>query len=143
MSEYYKQFMMDYSIIILLCLFLTVYIIINYKIISNGNIYNGNVPKTIIITGIIFLLLFVFVSWDNENFDDQIPIIPKYNIVNNINNDNLKQLHIANNSIINNDPKKINYKIINKNNVVSHNSDNENFNIFIPQKNKVKYGIKF
>lgn len=151
-NKYYREIMINYSLIIILCLFLVVYIVINYSIIQEGNIYGGNIPKTIIITGVIFLILYVFLTWDdenNENYEDI--VIPKYKINNKV---------IIKEEPLNSTPKSIlkisnkyNSKYVNENSVdkvekfINKNeiSDNplENSNIFVSQKNRAKFGIKF
>jgi hypothetical protein len=152
--DFCKEIMINHTLIIILCLFLIVYIVINYSLISEGNIYGGNLPKTIIITGVIFLILYVFVIWEEDNSEsmiqDEIEFIPKYKIVNKINiKDNTSELprEVQNKSqpdlIIKN---KYNSKYVKENSSNKHeNSSNkqENSNIFVSQKNKAKFGIKF
>lgn len=158
MEDYtnYKEIMINYSLIIIICLFLVVYIIINYSVIQEGNIYGGNIPKTIIITGIIFLILYIFLIWEDNEQDNQqedMILIPKYKIVNKINikdnRDNEQQL-IKDNNFNTKYTKEI--PINNSNNVTKQNNSlnilensekPENSNIFVPQKNKAKFGIKF
>lgn len=159
-NTYYKEIMINYALIIILCLFLVVYIVINFSVIQEGKIYGGNIPKTIIITGVIFLILYVFLTWEEE---EEIVVIPKYNINNKFNNedkspDSKGNLKIENKyntkyskeQII----KDITNNRINKNNFtnkqelinnIDKSSDNviENSNIFVTQKNKSKFGIKF
>jgi hypothetical protein len=146
--NYCKQIVLNHTLIIILCLFLIVYIVINYNLISEGNIYGGNLPKTIIITGVIFLILYIFIIWDDEEndntqYDEELVLIPKYKIVNKINikeNSPVKEQQIENNY-------KPELKIENKynNKYTKENSSNkqENSNIFISHKNKAKFGIKF
>jgi hypothetical protein len=151
---YYKEIMINYSLIIIICLFLVVYIVINYSIVHDGNIYDGNIPKTIIITGIIFLILYIFLTWEDDN-EEEIVLIPKYKIVNKINiNDNIRDndnnynnKYTKNNpeNFINNNDNKQEY-ITRQNNSVNklEISDKlDHSNIFVPQKNKAKFGIKF
>jgi hypothetical protein len=149
--DYCKQIMINHTLIIILCLFLIVYIVINYSLITEGNIYGGNLPKTIIITGIIFLILYIFITWQDEDNElveqDDIHFIPKYKIVNKINikDDNSAESQEMQQKIQNNlQPENI---IKNKYNSkykkeISSNKF-ENSNIFVPQKNKAKFGIKF
>ena len=149
--DYCKQIMVNHTLIIILCLFLIVYIVINYSLITEGNIYGGNLPKTIIITGIIFLILYIFITWQDEDNElveqDDIHFIPKYKIVNKINikDDNSAESQEMQQKIQNNlQPENI---IKNKYNSkykkeISSNKF-ENSNIFVPQKNKAKFGIKF
>ena len=86
-NNYYREIIINYSLIIILCLFLVVYIVINYSVIQEGNLYGGNIPKTIIITGIIFLILYIFLTLEEEQdvTDTDTLIIPKYRIINKLN----------------------------------------------------------
>ncbi len=141
--DFCKQIMINHTLIIILCLFLIVYIVINYSVISEGNIYRGNLPKSLIITGVIFLILYVFVIWEEDNNElgaqDEIEFIPKYKIVNKIN--------IKENTSESANKSQPELMIKNKynNKYVKENSSNkqENSNIFVSQKNKAKFGIKF
>lgn len=142
-DNYYKEIMINYSLIIILCLFLVVYIVINYSTIQEGNIYGGNIPKTVIITGIIFLILYIFLTWEDgdEEKEEEIVVIPKYKIIN-IRDNEPKDLSKENN--YNNKYYKENP--INKQQIINkeENSDKiENSNIFVPLKNRSKFGIKF
>lgn len=164
-NTYYKEIMINYALIIILCLFLVVYIVINFSVIQEGNIYGGNIPKTIIITGVIFLILYVFLTWEDE---EEIVVIPKYNINNKVNIEDNTPISKGNLKIENKYNTKYSKEqiikdttnnITNKNNIVNKNnitnkqelinniksSDNviENSNIFVTQKNKAKFGIKF
>jgi hypothetical protein len=159
--DYCKQIMINHTLIIILCLFLIIYIVINYSLISEGNIYGGNLPKTIIITGVIFLILYIFVIWednDNDNDNDNnnesiqhndIEFIPKYKIINKINviNDTseLSQQAPDVKNLPQNLPQDLIIKNKYNNKYIKENSNNrqENSNIFISQKNKAKFGIKF
>jgi hypothetical protein len=146
--DFCKQIMINHTLIIILCLFLIVYIVINYSLISEGNIYGGNLPKSIIITGVIFLILYVFIIWEEEEntesmVQDDIEFIPKYKIVNKINiKDNTSesarevQQKLQPELIIKN---KYNSKYVKENS----SNKQENSNIFVSQKNKAKFGIKF
>jgi hypothetical protein len=164
-DNYYKEIMINYSLILILCLFLVVYMVINYSVIQEGNIYGGDIPKTIIITGIIFIILYIFLTWEDndnakeENANEEEFVIPKYKIINKINirDNETKELSKVNNyntkykkdfpvnkqeNFINKQENFINKQenSINK----QENSDKvENSNIFVPQKNKAKFGIKF
>ena len=153
MIDYCKQIMINHTLIIIICLFLIVYIVINYSLISDGNIYGGNLPKTIIITGVIFLILYVFIIWeendDNKELVEQndIEFIPKYKIVNKINikedisesSQEVQQNSQPDFLIKDKYNNKYNSKYIKEN----LNNKQENSNIFVSQKNKAKFGIKF
>lgn len=160
----YKEIMINYSLIIILCLFLVVYFIINYDVIHEGNLYGGNISKSIIITGVIFLILYVFLTWEDEEIEETV-IIPRYKILNNVEiedkarvNNSKGNLKIENkynnkyNTNINdnkNNSKENSLKnsmerndlLINQQ--VSSDDKIQNSNIFVTQKNKAKFGIKF
>ena len=148
MIDYCKQIMINHTLIIILCLFLIVYIVINYSLISNGNIYGGNLSKTIIITGVIFLILYIFIIWeeeDNKELIEQndIEFIPKYKIVNKI---NIKEdISESSQKVQQNSQSEVLIKNKYNSKYVKENLNNkqENSNIFVSQKNKAKFGIKF
>lgn len=145
--DYCRKIMINHVLIIIVCLFLVVYVIINYNLINDGNIYAGNLPKTFIITGVIFLILYVFLIWEDsedlEMQEDDLVFVPKYKIANKI---NIKENTTDKKKILNIKPLQ-ELKIDNKynNKYTKENSSNglENSNIFISNKNKSKFGIKF
>jgi hypothetical protein len=152
----YKEIMINYSLIIIVSLFLVVYFVINYDIVQEGNIYGGNIAKSIMITGAIFLILYIFLTWEDEEIEEEMIIIPKYKINNNIEiNDNSPNNTKANLKIENKYNTKYtkenltnNDDLMNRENLVIEKqdiSDNKlsNSNIFVTQKNKAKFGIKF
>jgi hypothetical protein len=130
--DYCKYVILNHSLILILCLFLVVYLVINYNLINQGNIYSGNLPKTIIVTGIIFLLIYTFVVWDDDEVSNDFVVnVPKYRIVNKLNPvSDLSQKEL-----------KIDNKYNNKYEKESSTSKQEN--IFISNKHKAKFGIKF
>jgi hypothetical protein len=123
-------------------------------VIYEGNVYGGNLPKTFIITGIIFLILYVFLVWDDEEDhesnaqDEDVVFVPKYKIANklNIRENSTDKKQILDTKQIP-DTKQADFTIQNKynNKFVKDNTSNgqENSNIFISNKNKSKFGIKF
>jgi len=149
--DYCRQIMINHVLIIIVCLFLVVYVVINYNLINEGNIYSGNLPKTFIITGVIFLILYVFLIWDDgENSiisekqeEEDVVFVPKYKIANKI---NIKENTTETHQTLNTKPQQ-DFKIENKYNskYTKDNSSNgqENSNIFVSNKNKSKFGIKF
>lgn len=145
--DYCRQIMINHVLIIIVCLFLVVYVVINYNLINQGNIYAGNLPKTFIVTGVIFLILYIFLIWDDSEDlvmqEDDIVFVPKYKITNKI---NIKENTTDKKQIIDVKPQQ-EFKIENKynNKYIKENSSNgqENSNIFISNKNKSKFGIKF
>ena len=155
--DYCREIMINHVLIIIVCLFLVVYVVINYNLINEGNIYAGNLPKTFIITGVIFLILYIFLIWDDgedlavhKEVEEDLIFMPKYKIVNKI---NIKENTTDKIQALNTKPQQ-EFKIENKYNTkyIKENSSNkqensnnkqENSNIFISNKNKSKFGIKF
>lgn len=88
---------------------------------------NNNIRKPLLLALIISLLGYLFVTWDNNSFSEE---IPKYKIVNNRNN------------IIEEQPLIIDlppYKFNSNNNF-----KNDNESIFMSQKQaNARYGLKF
>jgi hypothetical protein len=62
----YKSLFKNYIVLIALIIFVIVYIIINLDAIKLGDIYNGDLTKSLLITGIIVLLSYLFVTWDDD-----------------------------------------------------------------------------
>jgi hypothetical protein len=100
---------------------------------------------------VIFLILYIFIIWQDEDNElsqqDDIHFIPKYKIVNKINikDDNSAESQDFQQKTQNNlQPEHI-IKSKYKSKYIKENSSNkfENSNIFVPQKNKAKFGIKF
>ena len=145
----YKSLFINNLLLITLCLFVVIYIISNYQLIIDGKMFNGNYIKSILITGIIILILYLYATWDdNQNNTDDISIqkfklnnINKNSIIENPTSGKNKYIIINNNdkfNINNNDKSNINNKI-EKNSL----SKLEDTNIFISQKKINKYGLKF
>ena len=79
----YKSILKDYIVLIALCLFVLIYIIINLDVVKRGDIYNGDLTKSILLTAIIILLIYLFVTWDD---DENITYNKNLDINDNINN---------------------------------------------------------
>jgi hypothetical protein len=80
----YKSILKNYIILIALCLFVVIYIIINLDVVKRGDIYNGDLTKSILLTAIIILLIYLFVTWDDDiedtiKYDEPIKIT-KFNL---------------------------------------------------------------
>jgi hypothetical protein len=123
MSSYqdFKSFYQSNILLFIILLFVIIYIIINWTIVSNGKYFGGQYTKPILITGIIFLIIHMLITWDddstndnltndnltnnnptnnnptnnNPTMDDKIINIPKYKFQNNINNNQIKNEIIA------------------------------------------------
>ena len=139
-----KNIIINNYIIIIIMLFVIVYISCNYNIIITTNILNGNFSKSIIITGIIFLITYLFITWEdielNNNSDEEI-IIPKYKILNK--NINLLDKNIELKGNLNTKYNTTNENLnLDLNEKINNNNELYN-NIFISHKNKSKFGIKF
>jgi hypothetical protein len=63
-------------------LFVIIYIIINWEIVSSGNYWSGKIVKPILISGILFLILHMILTWDDEQsiYQENELIIPKYKL---------------------------------------------------------------
>ena len=155
----FKYFYLTNIILFIILLFIIIYLIINREKIFNGEMSYGNIIGPILITGIIFIIIHLFVTWDNnyddnenKNNNDEI-IFSKFKLGkdNDLNNDIIGTTknggEIQNQPLINNTPAIISkYKISNKSFDIntSGNTDKlSNQNIFISQKNLNKYGLKF
>ena len=125
----FKSFYTSNIILFIILLFVIVYLIINWKKILSGDILYGELVKPILISGIIFLIIHLFLTLDNKenNYDNDI-IIPKFKLGQN-SQSLTNKYKIINNSL---DVKSIG------------NQDKlSNQHIFISQKNLNKYGLKF
>lgn len=146
--NYCREIMINHVLIMIMCLFLVVYVVINYNLINEGNIYAGNLPKTFIVTGIIFLILYVFMIWDDSEDlvvqqEEDVVFMPKYKIINKI---NIKENSTEKNQTFNAKPQqelKIENKYNSKYSKEHSSNKQENSNIFVSNKNKSKFGIKF
>jgi len=85
--SYYKSLFKNYIVLIALIVFAVVYIIINFDAVKQGDIYNGDLTKSFLITGIIVLLSYLFVTWDDDKETTEYnDITTNYNDNNNDNN---------------------------------------------------------
>jgi hypothetical protein len=144
-----KSIFADYIILITILLFVVIYIINNFDNIKQGNIYNGDFTKSLLLTAIIILVIYMFITWDDNNIDGDQNIeninenidIPKFKLSNNVVNEPLKRLSLSK-IMTNSQPVLVNS--INNINPIKNSIDKyDNPNIFISQKNIGKYGIKF
>ncbi len=81
--SYYKSLFKNYIVLIALVIFVVVYIIINFDAVKQGDIYNGDLTKSFLLTGIIVLLSYLFVTWDEDKETTEYQ-----DITTNYNNDN-------------------------------------------------------
>jgi hypothetical protein len=99
MSSYqdFKSFYQSNILLFIILLFVIVYLIINWNIVYNGNYFGGEYVRSILITGIVFLIFHMTITWDDNatDTDDEIMNIPKYKFNNNLNNDMTKNDIIA------------------------------------------------
>jgi hypothetical protein len=124
-----KYLFKEQIILTVLIIFVVLYFIVNFNNIYSGSMFstNNNIRKPLLLALIISLLGYLFVTWDNNSFSEE---IPKYKIVNNRNN------------IIEEQPLIIDlppYKFNSNNNF-----KNDNESIFMSQKQaNARYGLKF
>jgi hypothetical protein len=194
-----KSIFVNYLILITLLLFVIIYVVLNYDVVRRGEYLKGDITKSVLLTGIAILLIYLFTTWDdsdseNSNLNPNINnlnnmnniglnediSIPKFklgqsNQVNNLNTNpisnilNNKNAEILGNNI-NNQDLNSKYRITNdivipNNSFASNNGINQSIkynnpmpnlmavkknidkledpNIFISQKNSLRYGIKF
>lgn len=114
MSSYqdFKSFYQSNILLFIILLFVVVYIIINWSFMWEGNYFSGEFIKPILITGIIFLISHMLITWDDNSSDSDTDdlIIPKYKFQNNLNNDSIKNnviqpdINIPNLTNINSNP---------------------------------------
>ncbi len=124
-----KYLFKEQIILTVLIIFVILYIIVNIYNVSNGLIFssNNNIRKPLLLALIISLLGYLFVTWDTSNSSEE---IPKYKIINNINN------YIDDQPIVIDLPP---YKFNSNNNF-----KNDNESIFMSQKQaNAKFGLKF
>ena len=118
-------------ILVILILFVIIYIIINLSKIYEGNYWNNDYIKPILLTGIIVLILHLIFTWDDKkNLDNDVELnIPKYKLGkdNKISENNII---LANNEKIENKVEIINQDIVNKDNLLSNNSNINSINKF-------------
>ena len=132
----FKSFYLSNIILFIILLFVIIYIIINWELVSNGNYWSGLVVKPILITGIIFLITHMLLTWDDgvDSKDSDI-IIQKYKLGQH--NYELEQANIANKNFNMNPINQIVHPNIN---IGQHIQENSNPNIQTQQLNS-KYKI--
>lgn len=95
-NEYYfKSIFVNYIILITLCIFVVIYIIINYDIIRMGNYYGGDITKSVLLTGIIILLLYLLATWDDEYVDSNLGNIQEVRINQDVNSIEIPKFSLA------------------------------------------------
>lgn len=92
----FKSFYQSNILLFIILLFIIVYLIINWSVVLNGNYFGGVYTKSILITGIIFLIFHMIITWDDNINDsnDEIIDIPKYKLQNNLDNININKNEI-------------------------------------------------
>ncbi len=68
-STDFKKILSSYILLIALCIFVVIYLIINYDKVKAGDIYSGDLTKSILLTGIITLLIYMFATWDDDSME--------------------------------------------------------------------------
>lgn len=88
MNSYQEFKMFYYSNIILfiIILFVIIYIVVNWENVYIGNYWSGEIVKPILISGILFLILHMLLTWDDEQsyLEHNEVILPKYKLGKNI-----------------------------------------------------------
>lgn len=75
----FKSFYLSNIILFIVLLFIIVYVVINWDVVYQGNYWSGIVVKPILITGIVFLVCHMMMTWDDEiNQSNSDIAIPKY-----------------------------------------------------------------
>ena len=104
----FKLFYQSNILLFIILLFVILYVIINWTKVYEGNCFCGEYIKPILITGIIFLIFHMLITWDDNttNMDEEIIDIPKYKFQNNFDNSKIKNnvidVIVPNNSIVHN-----------------------------------------
>jgi hypothetical protein len=125
-----KKLYLENILLVCILLFVIIYIIFNYSNIINGNLNSNYLVKSILFTGILILIIHLFITWDEENNNDEI-IIEKFKLGDQKQQQNgYSKYKIVNNSLDNKSITNMADKLSNQ-------------NIFISHKNIGKYGVKF
>ena len=127
MSSYqdFKSFHKSNQILFIIILFIIVYTIVNWNTILNKNYFNGEYTKPILITCIIFLISYMFITWDDNTIDTENTVIdiPKYKFSNNLDNNKIQGEIIAANT---NFPNKT--SLLNQNNLLPNQNQTQTQN---------------
>ena len=102
----FKSFYRSNILLFIILLFVVIYIIINWSKVTDGNYFGGEYTKPILITGIIFLISHMLITWDDittstdndiKDIEDikEIVNIPKYKFQNNFNDNQIKNDIVA------------------------------------------------
>lgn len=79
-----KTFYTGNKLIVLILIFVVTYLIINWNLVSNGDYFNGQFVRPMLFTCIIFLILHMGLTWDDNNNNNNISenelVIPKYKL---------------------------------------------------------------
>lgn len=139
-----KSFFINNIFLVLIILFVIIHVILNYEKVILGEFTNTNIIKSILITGILYLIVYLWITWEDDNYDNEEITIPKYKLGL---NEHIINPIIGNKYKIINDNNENNIEIVPNNSTTIKNIANQdklsNPNIFISHKNAGKYGIKF
>ncbi len=121
--EEFKMFYYSNIILFIVILFVIIYIIINWENVYSGNYWSGQIVKPILISGILFLIFHMILTWDDDqkiSQENEI-ILPKYKLGQNENQAQNEiiaaNVDIPNANIPNSNPNtQINnkYRVLNK-----------------------------
>jgi hypothetical protein len=76
----FKSLYQSYILLFIILLFVIVYIVINWSVVKDGDYFGGEYTRPILITAIIFLMLHMLITWDDNvvDSDNEIIDLPKY-----------------------------------------------------------------
>lgn len=107
MSSYqdFKSFYQSNILLFIILLFVIVYVGLNWDHIKQGDYFGGQYVKPILITGIVFLISHMLITWDDNNVGetnmDENMTIPKYRFKSNIDNNSIRNDIIGSNPALN------------------------------------------
>jgi hypothetical protein len=125
-------------------LFTIIYIIINWNNVYSGNYWSGQIVKPILISGILFLIFHMIVTWDDDKiiYQPNEIILPKYKLGQDKNyaqneiiaantqipNTNIPNTNIPNANTNSNIQLNNKYRVLNKFDTIHNNLSNGNNN---------------
>jgi hypothetical protein len=78
--QYFKSTYQSYILLFIILLFVVVYVVINWNTMKDNDYFRGEYTRPILITAIIFLILHMMITWDDNaiDSDNDISDLPKY-----------------------------------------------------------------
>ena len=65
-----KSIFVNYLILITLLLFVIIYLVLNYDVVRRGEYLKGDITKSVLLTGIAILLIYLFTTWDDSDSEN-------------------------------------------------------------------------